>query len=173
MLTVIGEDYSKIDARGHRIKRWVCQCECGNTTTVVTSKLKNGLTKSCGCLISEGEREVEQWLQDHSIRYEKQFSFPDLVSWLGNPLRFDFAIMNCDGKLLFLIEYQGVQHRLDHGKFGYSARVYNDPAKRRYCKEHKIPLYEIWYDQNIEAELTKIFSHDNTVPSSDDKSEKV
>ena len=28
---------------------WRCRCDCGNTTVVVTSKLKNGHTQSCGC----------------------------------------------------------------------------------------------------------------------------
>ena len=28
---------------------WECKCDCGNTTKVVISKLKNGTTKSCGC----------------------------------------------------------------------------------------------------------------------------
>lgn len=31
------------------IKAWKCKCACGNTTTVITSKLRNGHTKSCGC----------------------------------------------------------------------------------------------------------------------------
>lgn len=30
--------------------RWRCQCDCGNETLVLTSHLKNGNTKSCGCL---------------------------------------------------------------------------------------------------------------------------
>ena len=29
---------------------WKCKCECGNISHVVGSKLKNGTTKSCGCL---------------------------------------------------------------------------------------------------------------------------
>lgn len=29
---------------------WKCQCDCGNMTVVTTSKLKNGHTKSCGCI---------------------------------------------------------------------------------------------------------------------------
>src|SRR5206468_5416157 len=29
---------------------WMCQCECGNTKISLASKLKNGETKSCGCL---------------------------------------------------------------------------------------------------------------------------
>jgi hypothetical protein len=31
---------------------WLCICECGNTKRVVTSKLIEGSTKSCGCLRS-------------------------------------------------------------------------------------------------------------------------
>lgn len=33
--------------------RWLCQCECGNKTSVRTSNLKNGHVKSCGCLNRE------------------------------------------------------------------------------------------------------------------------
>jgi hypothetical protein len=29
---------------------WLCKCECGNTTIVHTTNLKNGSVKSCGCL---------------------------------------------------------------------------------------------------------------------------
>lgn len=28
---------------------WKCQCECGNTTVVYGTNLKQGMTKSCGC----------------------------------------------------------------------------------------------------------------------------
>lgn len=30
--------------------KWKCKCDCGNTTNVVTTRLINGTTKSCGCL---------------------------------------------------------------------------------------------------------------------------
>ena len=39
-------DLTVIDYAGHG--KWNCQCSCGNTTTVFTSNLKSGLTKSCG-----------------------------------------------------------------------------------------------------------------------------
>lgn len=29
---------------------WICECECGNESTVDTANLKSGHTKSCGCL---------------------------------------------------------------------------------------------------------------------------
>lgn len=32
---------------------WKCQCECGNTCTTITHYLRNGDTKSCGCLQKE------------------------------------------------------------------------------------------------------------------------
>ena len=31
-------------------RRWVCTCSCGVSTKVMTSRLNNGNTKSCGCL---------------------------------------------------------------------------------------------------------------------------
>lgn len=34
----------------NRETSWICICDCGNTTTVIGSNLKNGNTKSCGCL---------------------------------------------------------------------------------------------------------------------------
>lgn len=34
---------------------WNCICECGKNTTALTSKLKKGFKKSCGCLKEEGK----------------------------------------------------------------------------------------------------------------------
>lgn len=36
---------------------WHCQCECGNFKDVTITSLKNGDTKSCGCLQKESRRE--------------------------------------------------------------------------------------------------------------------
>lgn len=172
-LKVIGEDYSKIDARGHRIKRWKCLCDCGSIIYVTTQKLKSGHTKSCGCAGSRGEETISRFLSSAHIKYMPQFMFDDLVGIGGYPLRFDFAIMDQNGKLLFLIEYQGIQHRYTMGTQGYGQqqRFYTDKAKKEYCLQHSIPLYEIWYDQDILCELKKILQ-DNSVLSSN-KKEKV
>ena len=32
---------------------WFCRCDCGNTSTVNGGSLKDGHTKSCGCLSRE------------------------------------------------------------------------------------------------------------------------
>jgi hypothetical protein len=47
-LTVIELSYIK-----NQKTYWKCKCDCGNITIVVASKLKNGHTKSCGCLQKE------------------------------------------------------------------------------------------------------------------------
>lgn len=31
--------------------KWLCQCDCGNRTVVITASLQNGTTTSCGCLL--------------------------------------------------------------------------------------------------------------------------
>ena len=45
-------------------KYYLCQCECGNTTIVAENHLKNGHTKSCGCL-------KKQRLKENREHYKK------------------------------------------------------------------------------------------------------
>ena len=35
---------------------WLCQCDCGNLKEISGNSLKRGLTKSCGCLLSESSK---------------------------------------------------------------------------------------------------------------------
>lgn len=37
----------------HRKVRFICRCDCGNEFTVLADSLRNGTTKSCGCLRRE------------------------------------------------------------------------------------------------------------------------
>lgn len=38
------------------VRKWNCICDCGAKTSVITSKLTSGHTKSCGCLAIEVRR---------------------------------------------------------------------------------------------------------------------
>ena len=51
-LTVKERDLSKQIGHGTNAY-WICECECGNITSVPTCSLKNGQTQSCGCLHKE------------------------------------------------------------------------------------------------------------------------
>ena len=50
-LTVLKRDFSK--PKSNKVCYWLCQCDCGNQTVVIGNKLRNGETKSCGCLRKE------------------------------------------------------------------------------------------------------------------------
>ena len=45
----------EFDANKNRQTFWKCRCECGNEKSVNGAKLKNGESKSCGCLSKESK----------------------------------------------------------------------------------------------------------------------
>lgn len=96
--------------------------------------------------ISKGEREVQQVLYYHEVRYFRETCFNDCRGGIHNKtLPFDFSIYK-DGKLVALIEYQGSQHFVDtFGMADYAKTIANDEIKRNYCKEKGIPLLEVPY----------------------------
>lgn len=63
-LTVLERDFSK----GKKRTYWKCQCECGNQTIVDGVKLKNGSTKSCGCLNDENRKKHIELFTKHNMR---------------------------------------------------------------------------------------------------------
>ena len=67
---------------------------------------------------SKGEIKIEAVLAKEDVNFQEEYSFPDLVSSSGRPLRFDFAVFDDDNNLQFLIEYQGIQHYEPKSKFG-------------------------------------------------------
>ena len=98
---------------------------------------------------SRGEIKIHEILEEAGLNVIEEYSFPDLVSSSGRPLRFDFAVFDDEGNLDFLIEFQGIQHYQAKSKFGGASGLrkqqYNDMQKRRYCKEHNIILVAIPY----------------------------
>lgn len=98
---------------------------------------------------SRGEIKIEEILRKAGIPFEEEYSFPDLYSSNGRPLRFDFAVFDDDDNLLFLIEYQGIQHYQAKSKFGGNSGLkkqqYNDMLKREYCRKNNIILIAIPY----------------------------
>ena len=54
--------------------KWLCQCVCGNTKEIIGASLKNGSTKSCGCLHIERNKELFTKHGDYRDRLYSVFS---------------------------------------------------------------------------------------------------
>ena len=100
---------------------------------------------------SRGEIKIEEILDEAGLTFEEEYIFPELRSDNGRPLRFDFVIFDDDGKIDFIIEYQGKQHYEPTAKFGgkkgFYQQKYNDNKKRRFCALHDLKLIEIPYTE--------------------------
>lgn len=98
---------------------------------------------------SRGEIKIFDILAYAGLAFVEEYSFPDLISSSGRPLRFDFAVFDDNAELDFLIEYQGIQHYEPKSKFGGWAGLrkqqFNDMQKREYCEKNHIPLVIIPY----------------------------
>ena len=154
LIDMIGKRFGKLVVlkRVENIKQqpaYICKCDCGNITAPIKgANLRKGVTKSCGCLRSQGELKITQLLLENQILFKKEVTFLDCVSDKGGLLRFDFGIYTENG-LSHLIEFNGRQHyeETNYFKGNLEQRQRNDNIKQQYCKEKKIPLIIIPYTQ--------------------------
>lgn len=147
-----GKKYNKLTALEPTENRgadgsiiWKCQCECGNIHYASTNSLNCGAIGSCGCQRSRGESKINSILFENGVNYQTQFWFSDLKD--KKYLYFDFAILNDDGSIKCLLEYQGIQHynpEVLHGSWQNTPQEH-DRMKREYCKKQNICLVEIPY----------------------------
>jgi len=139
-----------------------CNCDCGGSWTGKFHQLKDGMTKSCGCLKSNGEYIVKKWLAKHNITNQQQKRFSGCR--YKRSLPFDFYIPNKK----MCIEYHGEQHYRSVNFRGISdeqaeqshySTVRADIIKKLYCQNNNLTYLEIPYwkieeiDQILSEEL--------------------
>lgn len=125
-LTVIKRAPNKILPGGQQKTQWECKCDCGNITIVLGYLLKNGETKSCGCLNSE--------LTSKRNKENKKYNQYDLTGTYGigytrkgEPFYFD------------LEDYDKIKNycwRIN--KNGYVTSKYDDNGKQKGIKLHRL-----------------------------------
>lgn len=145
-LTVLKESGFVKDNAGKNHRIYECLCDCGNITYAQHQYLEFGDVTNCGCLRSKGEFQIEQLLEKHNIKFQREFSFSDLKDL--NLLRFDFAIFDNNNNLYCLIEFQGEQHYNTSNGYYNETIVKHDEMKINYCKENNIKLNIIKYKRN-------------------------
>lgn len=161
-LTVIKRNGTYTGTDGTKYSTWLCKCDCGNTKIVRGYDLSSGKTHSCGCLMSKGQETICNILYEKNINFDTEYTFPDLLSDKKRRLRFDFCIKDDKDSLLFLIEYQGIQHYKEmENDFGKQQREITDLQKREYCNKKNIKLYEIKYDEDIYNKIEYILKENN------------
>lgn len=136
------------DAEGCAL--WSCLCKkCGNIFTTRGAHLRNGATRSCGCVHSWNEQTITKMLLDNNIEFATQYTFSDLIGTNGGKLRFDFAIFK-DGKLHHLLEFNGKQHyEQAPGSWadGFETLRQHDQLKIQYCQDKNIELRIIKFNE--------------------------
>lgn len=95
---------------------------------------------------SKGTRKISKFLDENSIKYEKEKVFEDLLSPNKNNLRIDFFLEDYN----LCIEYDGEQHfkpfNYKNGKEKFEKLKINDEIKNNYFDKHeKIDLIRINY----------------------------
>ena len=155
---------------------WVCEClKCGNPYFIVKGDyLRNGDTKSCGCLTSKNEVKIATMLNKLNLLYKTQYTFLDLTSTGRgcDRLMFDFAILNSNNEVLYLIEYDGEQHFYQENTWNlesFIATCRNDDLKNNYCFNNNIPLIRIpflaqqeYNEQDLQLSTTRfLLTQDN------------
>jgi len=144
----IGIDPYRLTPGSNRRAFWICS-KCGNRWNSVIETRTMG--RGCShCASSEGEKIVKNFLSEHMISFNPQYSFPDCKR--SNSLQFDFGIFYLDK--LWMCEVQGEQHYfpVDFGGKGkewaedqFKELQIRDGIKEQYCLSHNIPLLKIPY----------------------------
>lgn len=150
---------------GNWDRYWYCNCDCGaKNVEIVGSSLRQGTTLSCGCLRSKGEFKISQILSENNISFEKEYT-PNFTMITGGYPHFDFAILNKNGSIAYLIEYQGEQHYMEQPRGFFNQQNLDDikirdKEKKQYCEDNNIPLIYINYKQYKTLSLQDLYFPD-------------
>lgn len=108
------------------------------------------------CNTSKAEILIENYLIENKIKYITQHSFKNCK--YKRPLKFDFYLP----KHNMCIEFDGEQHfkkyRFEKNDERLNIRKKRDNIKTNYCKNNKIKLLRIKYDEKIINKLNETFN---------------
>ena len=176
-LTVIKQAPNHVSKGGRTSTCWYCHCECGNDCIVATQSLRNGCTKSCGCLNKEnaskrrimntydlsGEYGIGYTTKGHPFYFDKEDY--DLIKdycWNANNDGYIYTVRNKKTYIMHVLIMNGVEKTneqifIDHEDgVPYNNRKYNlrpcTPAQnthnRHFSPYNTSGVMGVWYDKS-------------------------
>lgn len=153
-LTVLYE----IEQRRNKLIYYHCKCDCGNQLDVQANHLRQGDTKSCGCVKSFPQLEIADFFKKNNFQFQRQYKFDDCISRKNRRLPFDFAIFE-NKKLKYLLQFQGQQHFKNtfcSSENQYKEYIWHDIVKSDYCLKNNIKLVYITYKDDLNSKLEEL-----------------
>lgn len=100
------------------------------------------------CNMGFNEKVVWDYFKNMQCNIQIQYTFDDLIGENNEKLKYDFAVLDANDNLVYLVEVDDEEHKDRH--FGNSPRqvqrqkaIERDRIKDNYCKTHNIPLYRM------------------------------
>lgn len=134
---------------------WECECLlCGKHFSILNTNLtKAERTPSCGeHNISYAEEEIKLLLDKYQVPYIFQYRDDKMrFQETNRKMPFDFAILDENNKIIFLLEYDGEQHFKEvsiwEPRDSLPLRQQRDQEKEQKCQQLNIPLEHISYKE--------------------------
>ncbi len=146
---------------------WICStCGYGKNKEWI-ALIKNRVRgQGCpACKMSGGEKRISYYLNKNHINYIFQYSPDNLKSKKNRPLEYDFAIINENNEIIYLIEYDDIQHdkfiKFFHKtEKGFENHKERDSLKNDFAKNNNVFLLRIKAKDynNIEEILESILN---------------
>lgn len=137
--------------------------KCGKEFYITPDSFLHGTRCKCEST-SKGEKIIEIFLKFNKIKFKQQYTYENCKN--KGRLPFDCAIKDSKGRVVFLIEFDGIQHyKPIYGEEQFWDTKYNDATKNSYCEDNNIPLLRIpyWDIDNINYILTDYFKNINII----------
>jgi hypothetical protein len=115
------------------------------------------------CKVSKGERQIQNYLFKLGLNFQRQATFPSLVSPKTNhKLKFDFFLPDSNT----LIEFDGEQHfkpvnwfnqlTQEEAEDAFLSQQERDQLKTQFAIDNQLNLFRISYLENVEQKLNSI-----------------
>lgn len=141
LIDLTGRTFGRLTVRGFAEWKdntgyWLCQCECGNQTTIRHGNLLYGHTKSCGCLQREIYQKNMQFIDGTSVRLIESRMKSTIKS---NTSGYNGVYLNGNGTWTAQITFKGKTYYLG------SYSDIQDAVKARKRGEEMYERFLDWY----------------------------